>query len=764
MGKQRKQIQQDIATGDERKQYKDDLLVFINSEAYVAMKKDELAQVMEVEEKHIPILEKALAELTDEGLIAKSKKGRYISSSATKIVRGKFRSSGRGFGFVISDDKEEDVFIAGSNANGAMNDDIVLAKVTKESITFDDGRSKKKREGEIYKIVTRGTKQIVGTFQKSKNFAFVIPDNKRFGSDVYIPMKYMGKAKDGDKVVAEITVWPKNDKRAEGKITEVLGNYKEPGVDILSVIYSFGIPIEFPPEVIVQVEKVKQGVTSSDIGNRRDLREQRLVTIDGEDAKDLDDAVSIQVLDNGLYRLGVHIADVSNYVKENTPLDDEAFNRGTSVYFADRVIPMLPEKLSNGICSLNENVDRLAFSVTIDIDRDGNIMGNEIFESVICVKHRMTYNDVYNILENNVPKLLEKYGDYCEDFKLMKELSLILKSRRDERGSIDFDFPEARIILNEEGIPIEIRKREMTIANKIIEEFMLLCNETVAERFAWLEIPFVYRIHEEPDIEKIGNFLRFATSAGVDAGKMTGAQSIHPQMFRKILEKIKGTEKEKIISTMLLRSLKKARYSDINAGHFGLSSKCYCHFTSPIRRYPDLQIHRIMKEHIHGTLSEDRINYYASVLSERADHCSEREVSAEEAEREVEDIKKAEFMKQFIGDVFDGIISGVTGFGMFIELDNTVEGLIRLDNMNDDYYNYDEVNLKLTGEHTGKTYQLGDKIKVVLVSVNVNEKQIDFCVYDSEAGDQISLEKPKYRPKSKRNNSPVQRKRKNKKI
>ncbi len=764
MGKKKKQLQHEIATSEDRIKLKENILLLINSETYVAMKKNEIAQFMDIEEKQLVDLEKALNELIEEGFIAKSKKGRYVSSSITKIVRGKFRSSGRGFGFVLPDEKDEDVFVSGTNANGAMNDDIVLAKVTKESITYTDGRAKKKREGEIYKIVSRGTKQIVGSFQKSKNFAFVLPDNKRFDSDIYIPIKYVGDAKDGDKVVVEITVWPKNEKRAEGKIVKVLGNYKETGVDVLSVIYSFGIPVEFPPEAIKQAEEIQQGVTNNDIADRRDIRSQRLVTIDGEDAKDLDDAVSIQILDNGLYRLGVHIADVSNYVRENTPLDDEAFNRGTSVYFADRVVPMLPEKLSNGICSLNQQVDRLAFSVTMDIDGAGNVVGHEIFESVINVKHRMTYNDVYNILENDSPELIEKYGDYCDDFRLMKELSFILKSRRDERGSIDFDFPEARIILDEDGKPIEIRKREMTIANKIIEEFMLLCNETVAERFEWLDVPFVYRIHEEPDVDKIANFLKYAITVGVDAGKLSGTQNIHPKMFGKILRQIKGTEREKIISTMLLRSLKKARYSDKNAGHFGLSSKSYCHFTSPIRRYPDLQIHRIMKEHIHGMLDEDRMNYYKSILFERTNHCSEREVSAEEAEREVEDIKKAEYMKEFIGDVFDGIISGVTSFGMFVELDNTVEGLIRVDNMNDDYYVYDEVHLKLTGERKGKIFQIGNKIKVVLVSVNISEKQIDFCIYDEEAPDKINLEKQKYIPRIQRKNLASKRKRKNKKI
>ena len=712
---------------------KEKILAFLKNKGYVPLKMNELVQVLDVPIEDIVIFKKILTELENEGRIQKTKRERYIAVNQSDIIKGKYRGNERGFGFVMSDDRDKDIFIPPEKTNGAMNNDIVLAKLIKEA------SSQRREEGEIYRIVERSNNTFVGTFIKNKSFGFVIPDDKRINNDIFISNKDTGKANSKDKVVIEIINWPSDGKKAEGRIIEVIGRKNSPGVDVMSVIRAYRIPTEFPEEVLIQADKIFQTIQPDVLKNRRDLRSTRIVTIDGADAKDLDDAVSIEELGNENYRLGVHIADVSYYVTENSFLDKEALKRGTSVYFADRVIPMLPQKLSNGICSLNKEVDRLTLSVVMDIDSEGNVTAHEIFESVINVDKRMTYTDVYNILQNETTELLEIYKDNISDFKIMKKLATILTAKRRKRGAIDFDFPEAKVVLDENGKTIDIQKRELTIANKIIEEFMLVCNETVAERFEWLEIPFIYRIHEEPDPEKIETFARFATNAGYS---LKSAEKIHPKMLQSLAEQVKGTNKERIISTMMLRSMRKARYSAENMGHFGLSARYYCHFTSPIRRYPDLIIHRIIKEHLHGKLKEKRLDYYMKTLPDTALWCSEREITAEESEREVEDIKKTEYMANFIGDVFKAIISSVTSFGMFVELPNTVEGLIRLDYLEDDYYVYNETNMIFTGERTGKVYSIGDEITVQLVSVNVDMKQIDFYPYDENRDLSKKQDKP----------------------
>jgi len=642
----------------------------------------------------------------------------------TNLIEGRFHASGRGYGFVIPACGDmNDVFIPAESVNGAMHNDTVAARITKRA------SNGKKAEGEIVNIHQRANKTLVGTFEAGRYFGFVTPDNAKIPGDIFIPKDESAGAKPGDKVVVELLRWPESRRNAEGRIIEVLGGDDEAGVDILSVIREYGLRDGFPEKVVKQAEMIPSAVTESMAEGRRDLRKLRMVTIDGEDAKDLDDAVSIERLPGGKFRLGVHIADVGHYVAEGSPLDKEALKRGTSVYLVDRVIPMLPEKLSNGICSLNPGADRLAFTVMMDIDAEGRVLEHEIFESVININERMTYTDVYKILEEGDAKLSEKYAFLVEDFKTMKELAQILRGKRLSRGAIDFDFAEVKIVLDEKGKPIEVKRYEITIANRIIEEFMLVCNETVAEHFQWINTPFVYRIHEDPDPEKIAAFAEFAHNLGY---RLKGISRIRPGALQELLEKAKGTKEEAVISAVMLRSLAKARYSHRNTGHFGLAAEFYCHFTSPIRRYPDLMIHRIMKEYLKGTLTPEREKQLNEKLPEIAAHCSERERAAEEAEREIENLKKVEFMKQFEGEIFKGIISGATSFGIFVELENTVEGLVKMSSLEDDYYIFDEKNYCIIGERTRKTYRIGDEIIVRLVKADVPARQIEFIIAKDE--------------------------------
>jgi len=699
---------------------------FIHEKSYHPLSFEELVVSLDVPKEDIPLFRQCLDELEKEGHIYKTKKNRYAAPDRMGLVAGKFQSHERGFGFVIPDDsRQSDLFIQSAMVNGAMHGDHVIARITKYS--SNDRHS----EGEIIKILSRANDKIVGTFEKSYSIGYVIPDHKKIKGHIIVPLDRSMGAQPHQKVVVEITRYPEPERNAEGQIVEILGDVDDKGVDVLSVIKVYNIPVEFPDEVIREAKSIPQELTPEDLAGRRDLRSLTMVTIDGEDAKDLDDAVSLEITGDGNYLLGVHIADVSHYVKENTPLDREALKRGTSVYFPDRVVPMLPTELSNGICSLNPKVDRLAFSVFMEINNLGRVINHEIVESVINVNERMTYTNVYKILEEQDQELIERYKPLVPMFEKMKELALILMKKRSLRGAIDFDFEETKIIVDEQGKPVVIKKYEITIANKIIEEFMLLCNETVSEHFYWADIPFVYRIHEDPDPEKIQRLNEFLFNFGV---RIKGSGNVHPRALQDVLDKVKGTPQERVISTMMLRSLQKARYSDEHTWHFGLAADYYSHFTSPIRRYPDLIIHRIMKEYIHGRFDERRNEYYANVLPDITKHCSERERNAEEAERDYEELKKAEYMQEHIGESFTGIVSSITSFGMFVELDNSVEGLVRLTNMDDDYYNYDEKLQVLIGERTGKVYRIGDMVEVVVAKADPETRQIDFTL--SSNGDE----------------------------
>ncbi|NLM10801.1 MAG: ribonuclease R [Clostridiaceae bacterium] len=693
---------------------------FIHEKSYHPLSFEELVVSLDVPKEDIPLFRQCLDELEQEGLIFKTKKNRYGAPERMGLVVGKFQGHERGFGFVIPDaPQQDDLFIQSDRINGAMHGDHVIARITK--YMSDDRHS----EGEIVRILSRANDKIVGTFEKSYSIGYVIPDHKKIRGHIVVPIDSSMGAKPHQKVIVEITRYPESERNAEGQIIEILGDVDEKGVDVLSIIRTYNIPVDFPEEVIQEAKGIPQELTPDDFAGRRDLRDLTMVTIDGEDAKDLDDAVSLEITEDRNYRLGVHIADVSYYVKENSPLDREALKRGTSVYFPDRVIPMLPTELSNGICSLNPKVDRLAFSVFMEINDRGRVINHEIVESVINVTERMTYTDVYKILEEQDQELIERYKPLVPMLEKMKDLALILMKKRSLRGAIDFDFPETKIIVDEQGKPIAIEKYEMTIANKIIEEFMLLCNETVSEHFYWTNTPFVYRIHEDPDPEKIQRLNEFLFNFGV---RIKGSGNVHPRALQDVLDKVKGTRQERIISTMMLRSLQKARYSDEHTWHFGLAANYYSHFTAPIRRYPDLIIHRIMKEYIHGKLDAERNEYYSKVLHDITKHCSEREKNAEEAERDYEEFKKAEYMQEHIGEKFTGIVSGITSFGMFVELENSVEGLVRLSSMDDDYYIYDEERYFLMGERTGKTYRIGDTVEVVVTRADPQTRQVDFML------------------------------------
>jgi len=664
-----------------------------------------------------------LEELEEEGKVVKTGKGKYVRPEMANMLTGILQLNERGFGFVIPETDKEDVFVPADYLNGAMNGDKVLVKLKQSKIV---GKSS---QAEVFKILSRANTKVVGTFEGKKNFGFIISDNKRIG-DVYIPQNMINGAVTGDKVVVELVEWPEKNRSAVGKIIEILGRKWDPGIDILSIAKSYAIETEFPPEVLEEIKIISEKVQEQDMQGRNDLRHLRIVTIDGEDAKDLDDAISIEKLSNGNYFLGVHIADVSHYVREGNPLDDCAASRGTSVYLVDRVIPMLPPKLSNGICSLNAGVDRLAFTVMMEINNQGNVINHEIYKSVINIAERMTYKDVTKILEDEDEELIKRYENHIGDFKIMRELSEILREKRIARGSIDFDFPEVKIILNEKGKPIEVKRYEITVSNKIIEEFMLVCNETVAEKIFWLNMPFIYRIHENPDAEKIEVLDEFLHGLGLS---IKGKNSIHPRTLQEVLDKVKGKDEETAVSTLMLRSLQQAKYSHKNDGHFGLAAKYYCHFTSPIRRYPDLFIHRVIGELIKNNyaLSEKRYKILMSSSVESARISSEKERFAEKAEREVEDLKKVEFMANRVGEDFEATISSVTNFGFFVALDNTVEGLVHVDNLQDDYYVYEAQKHCLIGEKSKKIFKIGQKVKVRLVKADKDARRLDFMLEDS---------------------------------
>lgn len=637
-----------------------------------------------------------------------------------RFIEGIFRRHERGFGFVIVENQEDDIYIAREDSKDAFSGDRVLVKLKKKSNGL-------RQEGIILKVIEHKKDTLVGTFQKNKNFGFVIPDDKKLCRDIFISKKNFGKARNNHKVLVQITKYPQKGKKAEGKILEVLGNVNEAGIDMLSLIKDYDLPYRFPKDVVREAQKFGDKINPNDIEGRIDLRgKYDIFTIDGEDAKDLDDAVCVQKLENGNYKLDVHIADVSHYVQENTLLDKEALLRGTSIYMLNRVIPMLPRELSNGICSLNEGQDRYTLSVSMEIDEKGKIISSEVFKGIINVTRRMSYKDVQAILDNSNEEVVEKYKNYIADFKLMEELAKILKEKRLTKGYLNLDIPESKITLDQDGYAIDVCKYETTFANEIIEQFMLAANETIAEKFYWLKAPFIYRVHEEPDIEKVNELNKLLFNFGYKIHVKEG--KIYPAEFSKILKEVEGKPEEKIVSNMILRTLKVAVYDSENKGHFGIASQYYCHFTSPIRRYPDLFIHRIISKYLKNdyTMSEKQVEFYNKVAESDAKQSSDREKIATQVERDSVDIKKAEYMSKKIGEQYEGIISGVTQFGVFVELENTVEGLIRFENLGDEYYEYDADHKILIGERTKETFKIGDKINIEVVDANKQEKRISF--------------------------------------
>ncbi len=693
----------------------------IHDKHYVPMKTKELAILLNVSKEDRKELQAVLDELVLEGKIGTTKKGKYCKSENIAVI-GKFESHPKGFGFVVIEDEPDDVFVSEKDVHGALHNDIVRVAVTREK---KDG---KRREGKIIQVLERGTDRIVGVFQKSGGFGFVIPDNQRFHTDIYVSGNKSLGAISGHKVIVHITNYGDDKHKPEGEITEIIGHTNDPGTDIMSIVAGYEIPTEFPKEVMDQLKSIPDEIDPNDCVGRMDCREWQTVTIDGEDAKDLDDAISLTEKD-GIYTLGVHIADVSHYIQEDSALDKEAIKRGTSVYLVDRVIPMIPHKLSNGVCSLNQGVDRLALSCIMNIDNKGTIVSHKIAETVIRVGRRMSYNGVKQILDQE-PNMVEEYRDYVPMFQRMDSLATILREKRHHRGSIDFEFPESKIILDEKGVPIEIKAYDRNTATKIIEDFMLLANETVAEDFYWRELPFMYRTHDNPDPERIQTLGLFINNFG-HAIKVLNDE-IHPKELQKLLKKIEGTPEEALISRLTLRSMKRAQYSDSCTGHFGLAAKYYTHFTSPIRRYPDLQIHRIIKETLKNGLSEKRVQHYSEILPEIAKNSSILERRSDDAERDVEKLKKTEYMSKKIGQVFEGVISSITSWGIYVELPNTVEGMIHVTALEGDFFFYDADKYEMVGEKSKITYKLGDPLKIKCTGADTIQRTIDFKIMNED--------------------------------
>ena len=696
----------------------------VNDKFYVPMKEKELAAFMQVRPEEREELKTILNELLMEGRLQISKRGKYSKGEEGGGLVGTFISHPKGFGFVEIEGRSEDLYIPESGVNGAFHQDQVQVELLK-------GQGGRRQEARIVKILSHGLTKVVGTYQKSKSFGFVIPDLEKISTDIYIPAEGSKGAVTGHKVVVELTDYGDDKHKPEGRITEILGHVNDPGVDILSIVKGYDLPVEFEEKLLNQAERVGKPVSEADMAGRRDLRSLQMVTIDGEDAKDLDDAVSL-TREGENYCLGVHIADVSNYVQENSTLDREALNRGTSVYLVDRVIPMLPHTLSNGICSLNQGEDRLALSCLMKVNKKGEVVSYEIAETVICVDRRMSYTAVRKILEEGDPELIQEYEELVPMFQDMQELAAILRKKRRQRGSIDFDFPESKIILDQKGNPVSIEPYERNVATDLIEDFMLLANETVAQHFYWMEVPFLYRTHETPDAEKIEKLATFIHNFGYHIKIKTSDHEVHPKEIQKLLASIEGTEEEALIARLALRSMKQAKYSVECTGHFGLACACYCHFTSPIRRYPDLQIHRIIKEQLRGRLMEKRIDHYKEILPEVARQTSRLERRADEAERETDKLKKAQYMKHHIGETLEGIISGITAWGIYVELPNTVEGMIHVARLTGDYYYYKEETFEMVGRDTGRCFKLGQRLKVFVDSVDMVSKSVDFLLAEDD--------------------------------
>ncbi len=700
------------------------ILNFMKDENYTPMKAKEMAMILGVPKKEYNQFLDIIRYLEENYKIVKNRKNRY-RLIGENFVEGIYRKNQRGFGFVKIDDREDEIYIAKEDSLNALNGDRVLIEITEEQ------NKVKRAEGKIKKIIKHEKETVVGTFQESRNFGFVVPDDKAFGTDIFISKGKFLNTKNNQKVVVKITKYPQKGKNAEGEIIEVLGSIDEAGVDMLSIIKEYDLPAEFPENVIEEAKKYGNKIDEKDIQNRIDCRQDIIFTIDGEDAKDLDDAVRVIKLKNGNYRLDVHIADVSYYVREGSLLDKEAQIRGTSVYMLSRVIPMLPKELSNGICSLNAGQDRFTLSCSMEINNKGEVVSAEVYKGIINVTERMNYHDVQKILDKSDEKVLKKYEKYIGNFELMAELAEILKKKRLEQGYLNLDIPESKIDLDENGKVISIGKYETSFSNEIIEQFMLSANETIAEKFYWLEAPFIYRVHEDPDIEKVKELNKFLYNFGLKIRIVN--EKIYPKEVSKILEEIKGKEEEKVVSTLILRTLKIARYEAENKGHFGIASKYYCHFTSPIRRYPDLFIHRIISKYLEENyvVSDKFIEDFKQKAIDRARMSSEREKVATKAERDSEDMKKAEFMQDKIGQEYEGIVSSVTQFGIFVELENTVEGLIRFENLGNEYFIYDEDRKRLIGENSNKVYKIGDKVKIRVISANKLLRQIDFEIVEA---------------------------------
>lgn len=697
---------------------------FMKEDDYKPLKSREMAGFFCVPKKERGQFHDLLDELVAEGKVVIDQRGRYRLPEEN-ISTGTYMATSRGFGFVRIEGLEDDIFVPESDSGNAFDGDIVMVQVSKEA-----KKQGRRKEGKIIKVIERANATVVGTFTRNNHFGFVVVDREKFTSDVYIPKGKTMDAVTGHKVVVEIEDFGDGVKNPEGRVIEILGHANDPGVDILSIIRGFGLPEDFPEDVMRQTEKIHSDVSSEEIGGRMDFRQRQTVTIDGEDAKDLDDAITICRREDGGYELGVHIADVTNYVTEGSVLDKEALKRGTSVYLADRVIPMLPHKLSNGICSLNEGADRLALSCMISYDKNGKILDYRIGESVICVDRRMSYIEVNAIVFLKDEEMIERYRELVPMFECMKELAEILRRNRKKQGSIDFDFPECKIKVDQEGHPVDIVPYDRNTATRIIEEFMLAANKVVAEDFFWKDIPFVYRTHESPDMEKIKEL---AALAGNFSYKLrVGSDGVHPREIQKLIESIEGKEEEVFLSRLTLRAMKRAKYSTENDGHFGLATKYYCHFTSPIRRYPDLQIHRIIKESFRGGIGQKRREYYETVLPQVAKASSDLERRADDAEREVDKLKKAEFMASRRGEIYEGFISGVTSWGIYVELKNTIEGMIRLSDLDDDIYDYDSESYKVTGRYSGKEYRLGQKIKIQVANADTFTRTIDFVIPEEE--------------------------------
>lgn len=684
---------------------------------------------------------KTLNGLEQDGELILTRKNRYSLPERMGLIKGTIQMHKKGFAFLIpTDESKADVYINPTDLKGAMNRDLVFVRVISNQV------GDKRFEGVVEQIIERHSTRIVGTFEDKGSFGFVIADDKRIPNDIFIRKSESHGAVTGHKVIVNITKFPEGTMSAEGEIVEILGHKNDPGMDILSIIHKYDIPIEFPDEVMEQAEQTPETIDASELEGRRDLRDELVVTIDGADAKDLDDAISVKKLANGNYKLGVYISDVSYYVEKDSPMDTEAYERGTSVYLVDRVIPMLPHRLSNGICSLNPGVDRLTLGCEMEIDPKGEVINHDIFQSVINSSARMTYKEVNQILVDQDQDVRDQYEEFVPLFEAMEDLAELLRQKRFGRGAIDFNFKEAQVLVDETGHPTDVVIRERSVAERLIEEFMLIANETVAENFHWMEMPFIYRIHEDPDEEKLQNFYQFVGQFGYNI-KGT-ANEVHPQALQQVLDLVKGEQEEMVISKLMLRSLKQARYDFNSVGHFGLATKFYTHFTAPIRRFPDLIVHRLIRTYlIEGKIDEKTQNHWKSKLPEISKHTSERERIAVDAERETDDLKKAEFMQDKIGEEFDGVISSVTGFGLFVELENTVEGLVHVTDLTDDYYHFDERSMALIGERTANVFRIGDAITIKVADVNLEERSVDFEVVGmkkkARRKETVKQEKPK---------------------